>query len=82
MIDLAEGRNATTKDGLHRLVETLSEPAATEVLDDIWWLLEEPATPGLEEIERVRRGDEQIARGQYVTPDQLRRARNGEYPPI
>src|SRR5438874_9813067 len=61
-----------TKEELHHLVETLSEQAAAEVLDHVHWLQEEPESLTPEEIERVRQGEEQIARGEYVTLEQLR----------
>ena len=63
----------TTKQELHHLVDALSDQDAAEVLDFIHWLLEEPETLTPDEIDRVRCGDEQIARGEYTTLDQLRR---------
>ena len=63
----------TTKDELRDLVDTLSEQEAAEVVDYIHWLLDEAEALTPEEIERVRKGEEQIARGEYITLGQLRR---------
>lgn len=62
----------TTKEELHHLVEVLSDQDAAEVLDYIHWLQEEPDTLTPEEMERVRLGEEQIARGEFTTLEQLR----------
>ena len=71
---LAHGMvSMTTKEELRRLVESLSEQDAADVLDYVQWLLEEPETLTPEEIERVREGEEQIARGEYITLEHLSR---------
>jgi len=63
----------TTKEELRHLVDTLSDTEAADLLDYAHWLLEESETLSAEEWERVRRGEEQIRRGEYVSLDALKR---------
>jgi hypothetical protein len=63
----------TTKEELRLLVDTLSEARAAELLDYAHWLLEESETLTPEELVRVREGEEQLQRGDYVTLEALKR---------
>ena len=63
----------TVKQELHHLVELLPDPDAAEALDYVRWLLADGDTLSDEEIEEARLGSEEIARGEYVTLDQLKR---------
>ncbi len=65
----------TVKEEIHALVDELPEDAAAEVLDYLHWLTAETETLSEEELARVQRGEEQIARGEYVTLEELRRLR-------
>ena len=65
----------TVKEEIHSLVDQLAEDAAAEVLDYLHWLTSETETLSDEELARVQRGEEQIARGEYVTLAELRRLR-------
>ncbi len=56
-----------TKSDLHRLVELIPEEDVVEVIDYVRWLLEPYDTLTAEELEMARAGQEQIARGEYVT---------------
>ena len=64
----------TTKDELLHLVDELNEDAVGELLDYAHWLAadeDEPLTD--EERARVEAGKAEIARGDYVTLEELRR---------
>ncbi|MDQ6669786.1 MAG: hypothetical protein M3069_03385 [Chloroflexota bacterium] len=64
----------TTKDELLHLVDALDEGAVGELLDYAQWLAadeDEPLTD--EERLRVQAGKAEIARGDYVTLEELRR---------
>ncbi|HYU18365.1 MAG TPA: hypothetical protein VEQ11_06685 [Chloroflexota bacterium] len=65
---------ATTKEELIQLVRDLDEDGATEVLDYVRWLLSQADDP-LTEEERseVERAEAEVARGDYVTLDELER---------
>jgi hypothetical protein len=63
----------TTKDSLHHLVDALDDAAADELLDYAQWLLEPTDTLTSEEWARVQEGKEELARGEYVTLEELRR---------
>ena len=65
----------TVKDEIHTLVDQLTEDAAIEALDYLHWLSAEAETLSDEELARVQRGEEQIARGEYVTLAELRQLR-------
>ncbi len=62
----------TVKDELHALVDGLDEDGAEEALDCLRWLAAESDSLTDEELERVREGEEQIARSGYVTVDEVR----------
>lgn len=60
------------KEELHRLVDQLPAEEALEALDYLRWMLsDEEETLTEEEWERVRRGEEEIARGEYVTLEEI-----------
>ena len=63
----------TTRDDLLHLVDELDEDAVGELLDYAHWLAaneDEPLTE--EERARVQAGKAEIARGDYVTLEELR----------
>ena len=66
-------RTKTIKEELHELVELLPDAEAADALDYVQWLLAEEDTLTAEEMELVRQGMEEIARGDYVTLDELKR---------
>ena len=63
----------TIKEQVHALVEQLPESDAVAALDYLQWLLsdEDELTP--DEWEAVRLGEAEIARGDYVTLEELKR---------
>lgn len=63
----------TTKDDLHHLVDELDAAAADELLEYAQWLLEPEDTLTDEEAARVDMGKAEIARGEYITLQELRR---------
>ena len=63
----------TVKEDLHRLVDLLPEEEAAEALDYLHWLMQDGETLSEGESEMLRRGEEEIARGEYVTLDDLER---------
>ncbi len=56
----------TVREELHQLVDRLGEDDIEEVLDFVQWLLRPAETLTAAELARVRRGEEQIARGEVV----------------
>ena len=63
----------TVKEELHHLVDALGDDDAEDAVDYLRWLLSETDTLTEKELEDVRRGRKEIARGEYVTLDELRR---------
>jgi predicted transcriptional regulator len=64
----------TTRDELLHLIDALSEDALDELRDYAHWLAEEEDEPlTADELDRVREGEAEIARGEYVTLEELRR---------
>lgn len=63
----------TVKEELHQLVDRLDTEDAGEALDYLQWLLSESETLTDEELALEREGAAEIARGDYVTLDALRR---------
>jgi hypothetical protein len=63
------------KDEIHSLVDQLTEDDAADVLDYLHWLRTDVETLSEEQLARVQRGEEQIARGEYVTLAELRQLR-------
>lgn len=65
---------ATVKDELIELVRDLDNEGAADVLDYVRWLLSEEDDP-LTEEERseVKEAEAEVARGNYVTLDELER---------
>ncbi|HET8523411.1 MAG TPA: hypothetical protein VFL82_09265 [Thermomicrobiales bacterium] len=64
----------TAKDELHHLVDQLEDVDVNEALDYLHWLLSEEDELSPEEIGHVQRGEEEIARGEFVTLQELRRS--------
>lgn len=63
----------TTREELHRLIDLLDEAKAQEALEYLSWLLEESEVLTEAELARIRAGEEEIARGESVSWDELRR---------
>ena len=66
----------TTREELRRIVDVLSDQDAAELLDYAHWLQQDGETLTDEEISRVRRGEEQLQRGESVAWKELRRELN------
>lgn len=66
----------TTKERLHEIVDALSEDEAAELLDYAEWLRQESETLTEEESARVRAGAAELARGERVAWEDLRRELN------
>jgi hypothetical protein len=62
----------TVKEELHKLIDALDDIEAAEVLAQMRWLLSDGDTLSDEALEQVGRGEEEIARGEYVTLNELR----------
>ena len=62
------------KDEPHSLVDQLDADDAEEALDYLRWLVTDSESLSEEELEFVRQGEAQIARGDYVTLDELKRS--------
>lgn len=64
----------STKERLHHVVDQLPEDAAGELLEYADWLSREEDEPLADEQRaRVEAGEAEIARGDYVTLQELRR---------
>ena len=63
----------SVKQELHELIDRLSEQDAGEALDILQSFLAEPETLSADEIARVKVGEKQIASGDFVSLDALRR---------
>jgi hypothetical protein len=63
----------TTKDDLHHLVDELDDDAVGELLDYAQWLSQPEDTLTDEERARVETGKAEIASGDYVSLEELRR---------
>ncbi len=63
----------TSKEELRRLVDTLSDETAVELLDYARWLQQESEMLSDEELARAKQGEEEIRRGESVPWDELRR---------
>lgn len=57
----------TVKEELHALVDRLADTDASEALDYLRWLQVPTDTLSAEELSLVQKGEEEIARGEYVT---------------
>jgi hypothetical protein len=64
----------TAKEELHKLIDELDDIDAAEVLAQVRRLLSDGDTLSDEALEQVRQGEEAIARGEYVTLEELRRS--------
>ena len=67
----------TVKEELHHLVDVLSGPNADEALSYLRWLASESETLSDEDLEAARRGEEEVARGEYITLADLRQSLAG-----
>lgn len=64
----------TVKEELHALVDHLGDEDAAEALDYVRWLRSPADALSDVELTRVREGEAEIARGDYVTLADLRRS--------
>ncbi len=62
----------TVKEMLHQIVDTLSEEEAEELLDFLN-MRADPDTLTDEDLARVEAAEAEIARGEYVTLEDIRR---------
>ncbi len=62
---------AKVKEELHRLVDEMSDREALDALDHVRWLLSDEDELTEEEWEAVREGEAEIARGEYVTLEEI-----------
>ncbi len=62
----------TVKDELHQIIDVLSDEEAEELLDYLN-MRADPDTLTPEELARVEAADAEIARGEYVTLDEILR---------
>jgi len=62
----------TVKDELHQIIDVLSDEEAEELLDYLN-LRADPDTLTPEELARVQAADAEIARGEYVTLEEILR---------
>jgi predicted transcriptional regulator len=60
------------REELHRLIDQLPAWEAVDALDHVRYLLSDEDTLTEEEMEEVRQGEEEIARGEYVTLDDIK----------
>lgn len=60
----------TVKEELHQIIDVLSDEEAEELLDYLN-LRADPDTLTPEELARVKAADAEIARGEYVTLDDI-----------
>ena len=63
----------TNKEKLIKLVEDLSEEDAGEAVDFVQWLLLEEDSLTEDELEEVKQGEAELARGERVSWDQVKR---------
>ncbi len=63
----------TVKDELHQLVDRLEDDEAADALDYLRSLAAGEETLSPDEWAAVEAGEAQLARGEYVTLDELRR---------
>ncbi|HEY8490045.1 MAG TPA: hypothetical protein VIO14_03535 [Dehalococcoidia bacterium] len=63
----------TVKEELHRLVDQLPDPEAEDALEYLRWLLSEEEVLTPEEMDRVKAGEAELARGDSTTLDDLKR---------
>ncbi len=64
----------TVKQDLHRLIDLVPDEEAAEVLDYLQWLMRDGDTLSETELEMLARGEDEIARGEFVTLDDLDRS--------
>ncbi len=64
---------SATRDELNQLLESLPEEELAQVLDFVKVLLEEPEDLTDTEWDEVRKGEEEIKRGQWVRWKDVRR---------
>ena len=63
----------TTQEELHRLIDGMDEVDAEEALDYLRWMLsDQPETLTAEELAEVEAGEAAIARGEFLTLDDLK----------
>ncbi len=63
----------TVKDEMRTLIDALPEEAADDALDYLHWLASDIDTLTEDELAEVRLGEAEIARGETVSLNELRR---------
>ena len=63
----------TTKESLHELVDALPDEQTDEALEYLYWLLAESDTLTEDELKVMGIGEAELARGEYVTLDEIKR---------
>ncbi len=63
----------STKEELHQLVDRLNDSTAEEALDYLTWLASDEDSVSDADLSRVLAGEEQLARGDWVSLTDLRR---------
>jgi len=63
----------TVKDEMRMLIDVLPDDAATDALDYLRWLASDADTLSEQELVKVRLGEAEIANGDTVSLDELRR---------
>lgn len=63
----------TVKDETRMLIDGLPDDAASGAIDSLRWLADEPAVLTEADLAEVRLGEAEIARGEFVTLNELRR---------
>ncbi len=63
----------TVKDEIRMLIDGLPDDAASDALDYVRWLADEFDTLTETDLAEVRLGEAEIAKGDFVTLEELRR---------
>lgn len=66
----------TVRDELRQIIDRLSDEQASELLDEIRWMLLDEETLPAEQLAEVLEGKAEIARGEWVDWDDLRKQLN------
>ena len=63
------------KEELHRMIDLLGDDELDDALDYLQWLARETDTATDEELAEFWKGKQEVDAGDYVTLDELKRAR-------
>jgi hypothetical protein len=61
------------RETLHELVDALPDDMTEDALEYLYWLLAESDTLTEDEVKAVEAGKAELARGEYVTLDEVKR---------